>query len=377
MLQKHHVGEVAAVMRAKHFLTCVLSQQFTIESDQKPLDHTSMKTFANDPAYLYCILLHLQIYDLTLNTSWDVRCSSWLTLLICSWTVRLEPAGPQHSLHAHHLQSKGRCPADFTWWSPPTCSCRDNPGRMAWWPQRCPYPHEPSGPWWCAYSWGWNHPPWRNHCCSVIGEGRCTLYQTKRSPMHHKIPAMSSELCLMAMYEDGHPMIYWAYETCPYNTLSSPVCHYNLHQQQGLHGKPNWLNCSVLMDMNNYFQWLLPRGASLQWIPLLQCKSTKVILILKELFAEYCVLGSLKSSIGTPFNSTLFAEVTDSWKLDNVKALTHKFHANGFAESSRSSKVSWQGQVLWTGSPTGPTFIMQHIHWLLFTLTYWTLDLLH
>ena len=52
---------LAAVFGAERFHTYVYGQSFTIESDHK------LKTLADTPALLQCMMLHLQGYDFTIH----------------------------------------------------------------------------------------------------------------------------------------------------------------------------------------------------------------------------------------------------------------------------------------------------------------------
>ena len=56
---------LAAVFRAERFCTYVYGQSFTIESNHKLLESISRKNLADMPAWLQCMMLCLQVYDLT------------------------------------------------------------------------------------------------------------------------------------------------------------------------------------------------------------------------------------------------------------------------------------------------------------------------
>ena len=57
---------LAAVFGAERFHTYVYEQSFMIESDHKPLESISRKNLADMPAWLQCMMLHLQGYDFTI-----------------------------------------------------------------------------------------------------------------------------------------------------------------------------------------------------------------------------------------------------------------------------------------------------------------------
>ena len=57
---------LAAVFRAERFHTYIYGWSFTIESDRKPLESISRKNLADTPAWLQCMMLHLQGYDFTI-----------------------------------------------------------------------------------------------------------------------------------------------------------------------------------------------------------------------------------------------------------------------------------------------------------------------
>ena len=58
---------LAVVFGAERFCTYVYGRSFTIESDHKPLESISRKNLADTPAWLQCMMLHLQGYDLTVR----------------------------------------------------------------------------------------------------------------------------------------------------------------------------------------------------------------------------------------------------------------------------------------------------------------------
>ena len=57
---------LAVVFRAERFHTYVYGQSFMIESDHKLLESISRKNLADTPAWLQCLMLHLQGYDFTI-----------------------------------------------------------------------------------------------------------------------------------------------------------------------------------------------------------------------------------------------------------------------------------------------------------------------
>ena len=57
---------LADVFRAERFHTYIYGQSFTIESDHKLLESISRKNLADTPAWLQCMMLHLQGYDFTI-----------------------------------------------------------------------------------------------------------------------------------------------------------------------------------------------------------------------------------------------------------------------------------------------------------------------
>ena len=57
---------LAVVFGAERFHTYIYGWSFTIESDHKPLESISRKNLADMPAWLQCMMLCLQGYDLTI-----------------------------------------------------------------------------------------------------------------------------------------------------------------------------------------------------------------------------------------------------------------------------------------------------------------------
>ena len=69
-------------------------------------------------------------------------------------------------------------------------------------------------------------------------------------------------------------------------------------------------------------------------IPPSQCNATKMISILKELFAEHGIPESLCSDNGPQFASTLFAEFATDWNFDHCTSAPTNPHSNGQAEAA-------------------------------------------
>ena len=57
---------LAAVFGVERFQTYVYGWSFTIESDHKPLESISRKNLGDTPAWLQCMMLHLQGYNFTI-----------------------------------------------------------------------------------------------------------------------------------------------------------------------------------------------------------------------------------------------------------------------------------------------------------------------
>ena len=57
---------LASAFGAEQFHTYIYGWSFTIESDHKPLESISRKNLADMPAWLQCMMLYLQGYDLTI-----------------------------------------------------------------------------------------------------------------------------------------------------------------------------------------------------------------------------------------------------------------------------------------------------------------------
>ena len=126
------------------------------------------------------------------------------------------PAGPENLHHAYYSWMKGHCLASCMWWPTLICPHRDDPEWISRGLLRCPLLTLTllSLPW-HTYSLEWNHPLWRSHCCSIIKESRCCLCHTQRSPRHHKMSAVSLELCPLVVYEHGYSTIHWGLYNVP------------------------------------------------------------------------------------------------------------------------------------------------------------------
>ena len=58
---------LAVVFRAASFCTYIYGWSFMIESDHKLLESVSWKNLGDMPAWIQCMMLHLQGYDLTIH----------------------------------------------------------------------------------------------------------------------------------------------------------------------------------------------------------------------------------------------------------------------------------------------------------------------
>ena len=107
----------------------------------------------------------------------------------------------------------------------------------------------------------------------------------------------------------------------PTQTPSHPwqMCTSDIFTLEGA----NYLICSDL-----YSEMIL-----IQHLPSGQSNSTKVVLLLKEMFSEHGILDVLCSDNGPQYVSAQFAEFCTSWGITHETSSPHYPQSNGFAEA--------------------------------------------
>ena len=138
------------------------------------------------------------------------------------------------------------------------------------------------------------------------------------------------------------PGINWDIE-CAIEACTTCQCHHPQEPQQPL--KPTldpehpwqhlWAN---FMHLNgNEYLIIIDYYSKIPFVykkPPSQCNATKIISILKELFAEHGIPASLCSDNGPQFASTLFTEFTADWNFDHCTSAPTNPCSNGQAKAA-------------------------------------------
>ena len=85
---------------------------------------------------------------------------------------------------------------------------------------------------------------------------------------------------------------------------------------------------SEYLVMDDYYS----KMPIIQKIPTLQCNSTKMISVLKELFGEHGILKEIQSDNRPQFTHYLFAEFTKDWNIKHSSSSPRNSRSNGQAE---------------------------------------------
>ena len=326
---------LTVILRAERFRTYIYSRSFTSESDHKPLDSISQKNLADMPAQLQHMLLHLQGYDYILHyhpgkgmalanalSHFSPHPGPNIPLDIAIHHVQLSPDWKEAFQQAFMSDAEMPALADLIITSWPD-DIKEVP---------CPL-----------------HPYWQHHVIPTVedgivlhgeallvppSEGKRILHQLHQ---FHQGLTKSQLLTHGCIFWPGinkaiEEVVCWC-ETCtqfqaqnaatpltPTPTLSHPwqICASDIFTLEGA----NYLICGDF-----YSKMIL-----IQHLPSGQSNTTKVILLLKEMFSEHGNPEILCSDNGPQYASTQLANFCTSWGITHETSSPHYLQSNGFAE---------------------------------------------
>ena len=338
---EHRYGNIkrqilAVVFGVERFLTYVYGWSFMIKSDHKPLESISRKNLADMPAWLQCMMLCLQGYDLTIHYHPGKEMVIPDTL---SW-FRPWP-GPNLPLDIaiHHAHIMPDCKEAFQQ------AFISNPEMQALadlivtgWPediQEVPCPLHPY----------WQHRETLTIKDGLVLQGEALIIPpAERERVLHQLHQFHQGITKSQLLARGS--FFWPginkaieevvhqCETCtwfqgqntaapltPTPTPSHPwqMCATDIFMLEGV---------DHLVVGNFYLKMIF-----VQCLPPGQSNANKVVLLLKEMFAEHGIPEVLCSDNGLQYASAQFAKFCISWGITHKTSSLHYPQSNGFAEA--------------------------------------------
>ena len=327
---------LAVVFGAEWFHTYVYGQSFTIESDHKPLESISQKNLADMSAWLQCMMLCLQGYDLTIH-----YCPG-KEMVIPDTPSRFSPwPGPNFPLDIaiHHACIMPTCKEAFQ-----QAFINDPEMRalvdliITGWPKdikKVPCPLRPY----------WQHRETLTVKDGLVLWGEALVIPpAKRERVLHQLNQFHQGITKSQLLARGSffwPCINKAIkevvcqcETCtqfqsqnaaaPFTPTPTPSCPWqmcatDIFTLEGINHLVvgNFYSKMILV-------WCLPPG---------QSNANKVISLLKEMFSEHGIPEVLHSDNGPQYMSAQFADFCLSWGTTHETSSPHYPQSNGFAEA--------------------------------------------
>ena len=326
---------LAVVFGAERFHTYIYGQSFMIESDHKPLESISRKNLADMPAWLQCMMLHLQGYDLTI-----CYCPGMEMVIPDTLSIQ-SPARPNFPLHIaiHHARIMPDCKEAFQQTFISNLEMRALADLIiTGWPEDikevpCPL-----------------HLYWQHRETLTIGDGlvlwgeALIIPPTERERVLHQLHQFHQGIMKSQLLACGSffwPSINKAIEevvcqceTCtqfqsqnaavpltPTPTPSCPwqMCATDIFMLEGV---------DHLVVGNFYLKMIF-----IQHIPPSQSNANKVVSLLKEMFSEHGIPKVLHSDNGPQYVSAQFADFCISWAITHKSSSLHYPQSNGFTES--------------------------------------------
>ena len=236
----------------------------------------------------------------------------------------------------HHTTEEDWFPGCCTRWPNPLCPSRDDPLRLAWRYTRCSHGCLPIPPClWCPSSGRWHHstlwsschpPSERDKVLQSIHVGhqgiskcqyhacQCVYWPGINQDIKHAVEACATCQCHHPQEHPQPPKPTPAPE-CPWQHLGADFMHFDGNKYL------------IIIDYYSKMPFVCK-------IPPSQCNATKMISILKELFAQHGIPESLCSDNGPQFASALFAEFLTDWNFDHCTSAPTNPCSNGQAEAA-------------------------------------------
>ena len=341
---------LAAVFGAERFHTYIYGWSFTIESDHKLLESISKKNLADTPAWLQCMMLHLQGYDFTIS-----YCPGKEMVIpdMLSWfSPRPGPDLPL-DITIHHACIMPDCKEAFqqAFVNDPEMWALANL-IITGWPEdikEVPLPLRPY----------WQHQETLTVEDSLVLWGEALVISpAKRERVLHQFHQGITKSQLLTCGSFFWPSINKAIEevvhqceTCtqfqsqnaaalltPTPTPSHPwqMCSTDIFMLEGI-------DHLVVGDFYSklIFIWCLPPS---------QSNGNKVISLLKKMFSEHGIPKVLCSDNGPQYASAQFTDFCIAWGISHKTSSLHCLQSNGFAEACVKSAKHALQQAKYSGA---------------------------
>ena len=344
---------LAVVFGAEQFCTYVYGRSFMIESDHKPLESISRKNLADMPAWLQCMMLCLQGYDLTIHYHPGKE------MVIPNTLSRFSPRpGPDFPLDIaiHHAHIMPDCKEAFqqAFVNDPEMRALDDL-IITGWPEdikEVPCPLH----------------PYRQHLETLTIEDGLVLQgedliipPAERERVLHQLHQfhqgiMKSQLLVCGSFfwpgiNKAIEEVVCQCETCtwfqsqnaaapltPTPTPSHPwqMCATDIFTLEGV-------DHLVVGDFYSkmIFVQCLPPG---------QSNANKVVSLLKEMFSEHGIPKVLCSDNGPQYASAQFTDFCIAWGISHETSSPHYLQSNGFAEAGVKSAKHVLQQAKYSGA---------------------------
>ena len=327
---------LAVVFRAERFCTYVYGWSFTIESDHRALESISKKNLADIPAWLQCMMLCLQGYDLTIHycpgkemviPDMISQFSPWpgpnFPLDITIHHALIMPTHKEAFQQAFINDPEMRALADLI---------------ITGWPEDIKEVPRPL----CPY---WQHREYLTIKDSLVLQGKALVIPpAERERVLHQLDRFHQGITKLQLLVHGS--FFWPGIN---KAIKEVVCQcetYIQFQSQNaaapLTPTPTsscpWQMCATDIFMLEGVDHLVvgvfySKVIFVQCIPPGQSNANKVVSLLKEMFAGHGILNILCSDNGPQYASVEFTDFCISWGITHETSSLHYPQSSGFAEA--------------------------------------------
>ena len=327
---------LAVVFGAERFHTYIYGQSFMIESDHKLFESISRKNLADMPAWLQCMMLCLQGYDLTIH--YCPGKEMVIPDMLSQFSAQPGPNLPL-AIAIHHAHIMPNCKEAFqqAFVNDPKMWALTDLIIIGWPKDIKEVPHPL-----CPY--------WQHRATLTIKDGLVlqdevlVIPPAKRERVLHQLyqfhqGIMKSQLLM-------HGSFFWPGIN---KAIKEVVCQYETctqfqsqHAAMPLTPTPTpscpWQMCVTDIFMLEGVDYLVvgnfySKMIFVQCLPPGQSNANKVVLLLKEMFLEHGIPKVLHSDNGPQYVSAQFTNFCISWGITHKTSSLHYPQSNGFAEA--------------------------------------------
>ena len=327
---------LAVVFGAEWFCTYVYGWSFMIESDHKPLESISRKNLADMPAWLQCMMLHLQGYNLTIH-----YCPG-KEMVIPDTLSRFSPRpGPNFPLditiHHAHIMPPHKEAFQQAFINDSEMRALTNLIITGWPKDIKEVPH--------PLHWYWQHRETLTIEDGLVLQGAALIIPpAKRERVLHQLHQFHQGITKSQLLVCGS--FFWPginkaikevvcqCETCtwfqsqnaaaPLTPTPTPSCPWQMCATDIFVLK----GVDHLVVGNFYSKMIF-----VQRIPPSQSNANKDVSLLKEMFSEHGIPEVLHSDNGPQYVSAQFADFCISWGITHETSSPHFPQSNGFAKA--------------------------------------------